>query len=87
MVLSLACIAAAIYGWRQRREDYLVRLVTDFNAALDEQRYDRAEQLAKEALREFPQEFAAEFMVEKSQLAKRIMDGVDPGELGGFQCR
>jgi hypothetical protein len=83
IAVSLACLVSSIYGRRQRRAEYLARLVDEFNVALGDQRYARADRLANEAVREFPNETAAEYMVEKSKLAQRIIHGEETGERGG----
>jgi hypothetical protein len=75
VVLTLACVASAVYGWQKRRSHTLESLVTNFNAKMDEQRYTEAGLIAAEAYGRFPDNPVCILMVEKSLLAQRIMRG------------
>jgi len=75
VLMTLTATASSIYAWRQRRYDYLCRLVEDFNTAMDQQQLDQAERLASEAKQEFPHHWAATSIMEKAALARKLNEG------------
>lgn len=85
-VTTLACVAAAIYGWRERREGRLAELVTQFNAAMDEREYQKAVQIAEGAATWFPDQPVAVLMLEKGRFVLAISRG-EPVPDVGFTCQ
>jgi hypothetical protein len=73
VLMLVAAIAASIYGWRQRREDRLLYLINEFNAAIDRQEYERAEQISCQAVVDFPREYVAKHLREKGRLIMSII--------------
>jgi hypothetical protein len=84
VLMVIVAITASIYGWRQRREEYLLRLVVMFNASIDDQRYEEAERIALEAVREFPDHETAVSIREKSRVALALSNGTYV--LEGYVC-
>lgn len=66
-ITTVSCVAAAIYGSRERREDQLADLVTRFNAAIEDGEFQKALVVAEDATRRFPGDSIPEFMLEKSR--------------------
>jgi hypothetical protein len=73
VLMLVAALAASIYGWRQRREERLLYLINEFNAAVDRQEYERAEQISCQAVVEFPREYVAKHLREKGRLIMSII--------------
>jgi hypothetical protein len=85
VVTTLVCLAAAVYGWRERRENELVVLVEKFNAAIDDGEFPKAVQIAERALDRFPNHPVAICMLEKGRLAWGISLG-EPMPIVGNIC-
>ena len=75
VVTAVCCTVAAIYGWRQRREEQLVRLVNQFNRELDNGDFQGALLTAEHTRRQFPAEPLAEFMLQKVQFVRSVSRG------------
>ena len=84
IVTAVCCTGAAIYGWRQRREEQLVWLVNQFNREMDKGDFDAALLTAEDATRQFPAEPVADAMLEKAQWFRSYTRGESPPM---FQCR
>jgi hypothetical protein len=85
-VTALACVAAAICGWRERHERRLAELVTQFNASMDEGEYQTAVQIAERAMTRFPDQPVARLMLEKGRCALAISRR-EPLPDMGFACQ
>jgi hypothetical protein len=72
VVMALVCMGAAVYGWRVRRENELVALVVEFNAAFDDGEYPKAIQIANRAIGRFPHHPIPICMLEKGRYALEI---------------
>ena len=83
VLTALACFAAAAYGWRLRREEQLVRLVDQFNQAIDDREFERALLIAERAVRDYPSERVAAFMLDKARVGHDISVG-NPLSAGSF---
>jgi hypothetical protein len=85
VITALACVAAAIYGWRERSERRLAELVNQFNGAMDEGQFQKAVRIAEAAMRRFPDRPVARLMLEKGRFALAISKG-EPVPDWGFTC-
>ena len=76
LLITVCAIFSAAYRWRVRwKEERLVQLVEEFNRAMDDRKYESAEQIAREARDFAPEEIVAICMVEKASLANHIVAG------------
>ena len=75
VVTALACMGAAVYGWRARHENELVALVVAFNSAFDDGEYPKAVQIAERAVERFPQHPIPICMLEKGRYALDLTAG------------
>ena len=82
ILLTLAAIGSSIYAWRQHRDDYLAGQVVKFNAAMDRQCYDEAEEITLAAARWYPGEPILALMLEKCRVAQHLEKG---GRIGDYR--
>ena len=84
ILVTLTSVVLATIPWHQARQRRLAHLVEAYNTAMDAQRYDDAQAIAKQAEREFPQEILPYHMCEKIEFVQALRRGEWPEFI--FEC-
>ena len=84
LLTLLVAVVAGFCAHVQEIDRDKCRRVDAFNLALDQQRYEDAGKIARDAAAIYPSEKAMTFMVQKWQVADALMHGIEPP--GGFVC-
>jgi hypothetical protein len=79
-LMTLACVASAVYGWHYRNGLPLEVMVERYNDCLDNGEFAEAERIAIAAIDRYPQERVTAFMREKVRLIRNLV-ALDAGEL------